>query len=42
MAENSLENMCCVSWILCIKSKRLETTALFAALYQIVNILTRD
>lgn len=39
---NSLENMCCVSWILYIKNKSLQTAAVFAVLYQLVNILTRD
>lgn len=42
MVLNTLENMCCASWILHIKTKTLQTAALFAVLYQLVNILTRD
>lgn len=42
MVLNSLENMCCVSWILYIKNKSLQPADLFVVLYQMVNILTGD
>lgn len=42
MVWNNLENMCCVSWISYIKIRSLQKATLFAVLYQLVNILTRD